>query len=251
MAPLPSSPVTRLRHLLALLRERDAFPAPNPSSSNLVRRQNADSDPNLGLIIPTTYVGETTDMAPGEVAGIVLGAILGFLLLVWLIMWAVASNAPFETTEEVIEVRNRRSPSRRRSRRSSHRSDVHVERRSREHSPRRRGAQIVEERVVEERYPVQVPGLSEIRVSRGPSPSPPPPPPPPPFRDEIIVEDRRPRRHSRDEEVVVIEDGTTDYSSDLPPRRKSKRRSSGYRPVEPDRYAGGDHPRRPVDRRYG
>jgi len=243
MAPIPASFVFKFPSLFKWLHQRDASPISNPSS-RLFRRQ-AQADQNTGGIIPTTYVGQTTDPAPGAVAGIVLGSILGFLLLVWIMMWALSTNAPFDTTEEVIEVQNRRPPSRRHSHRNSRRSDIHVERPSREYSPRRR-TQIIEERVVEERFPA----MSEVRMSKGPSPSPPPPPPPPVgFREEIIVENPRPERHGRDEEVVVIVDGT-DYSSDIPPRRKSKRRSSGYRPVDPDRYAGGDYPRRPVGRRY-
>jgi hypothetical protein len=245
MAPVPASSTFKSPSFLQWLRQRDASRISNPGF-RLFRRQT-QADPNIGVIIPTTYVGQTTDPSPGTVAGIVLGSILGFLLLVWLMMTALSSTTPAEMSEEVIEVRNRRSPSPRHSHRSSHRSDYRSDsirgRPSRDYSPRRR-TQIIEEKVVEERFPT----MSDPRMSKVQGPLPPPPPPPPPdVRGEMIVKDQRPARRGREEEVVVIEDGT-DGSSDILPKRGRRPRSSGYRPVDLGRYAGGDYPIRPVGR---
>jgi hypothetical protein len=212
MSPIPT---TILNTLLLLHRAPSPLPPPPPpQSAALTRRQTGQADPNIGLLIPTSYAGIQGSPQPAAVAGIVLGSILGFLLLVWLIMWAVNAQAIGDVDDEVIEVRSRRDPSeRRRSRRSPRRSDVHVERRnsrSRDFSPPRRRTQIVEARVVPQdnhTYPVR-----GVHISPARSPEFPPP-----------------RRHheSDDEVVVIVED--TDYSSDLPPRRSSgRRRSDGY-----------------------
>ena len=59
------------------------------------------------------------------------------------------------------------------------------------------------------------------------------------------------RRVPGDDEVVVVEE-----QSDLqsPPRRRDSerrrsRRSSGYRSVDPNLYAGGNYPQHPIPRR--
>lgn len=64
--------------------------------------------------------------------------------------------------------------------------------------------------------------------------------PPPMPRSSFVVDDRAERRVEGDDVVEVIEE-----HSSVAPRRKT-RRSSGYRSVEPDLYAGGNYPQRPV-----
>ena len=59
----------------------------------------------------------------------------------------------------------------------------------------------------------------------------------------VVVEDRGSRRDG-DDVVEVIEEHT-------PPRRKKGHRSSGYRSVDPNAYAGGNYPQHSVgSRRY-
>jgi hypothetical protein len=119
--------------------------------------------------------------------------------------------------------------------------------RRRSFSPRAsRRTEIVEERVVEERFP----GRESVRRVVSPA------------RNGNIVIEKRPRRSrsrsrsrlGRDEsvveEVLVYDDESTELST-VPPdnRRSSSRRGSVYRPVDRDRYSGGDYARRPVSGR--
>jgi hypothetical protein len=219
--------------------KRDASKAmSNLRSSRSVVQRRQDSGTETG-IIPTSYVGLNEGMQPAAVAGIVIASVLGFLLLSLLLWWATAGTHGATTVdpiEEIREVRRHprsRSPRSRRSRRSSHNQDIrHL---SRSRSPRAtRRTEIVEERIVRENRPP-----SRI-VSRAPSPH--------IIHEKVIVEDR-PRRHSGDNEIIVIED-QKDLSSIPPPRRHRSRRNSGYRPVDPESYAGGDYARRPVSRRF-
>jgi FtsZ-interacting cell division protein ZipA len=200
-------------------------------------------------LLPTTYIGENSDPSPGTVVGIVLGSVLGFVLIVWLIFWALWSQSGgflVRGAATTVELRRDRSPRRARRpevtevRRVS-RSSLSPRRRS--FSPHRRSrTEIVEQRVVEERIPV----VESVRRVVSPS------------RDGSIVEKPRSRRKSRsrsrsrarEEEVIVYDDESTEFSSLPEPRRSDRRRSSGYRAVDPDRYAGGDYPRRSVSRRY-
>ena len=74
---------------------------------------------------------------------------------------------------------------------------------------------------------------------------------PPPMSPEIererestyIEERERERRVEGDDVVEVIEEHSE--STDHPKRKKS----SGYRPVDPNAYAGGNYEQREVDRR--
>lgn len=230
--------------------------APRDASPPLARRQNSVP------LIPTTYVGENSDPSPGTVVGIVLGSVLGFLLLTLLIFWALYRQSDtFHRGRGPaianIEVRDRRSRSRSPRRLSRRGADVtEIRRVSRASmSPRRRSfsprasrrTEIVEERIVEDRFPVRE------SVRRVVSPA----------RNGDIVVEKRPRRRSMSrsrsrareesemEEVMVYDEESTEPST-VPPehRRSSGRRSSGYGPVDRDRYAGGDYARRPVSRRY-
>lgn len=108
------------------------------------------------------------------------------------------------------------------------------------------GAVVAEEDVVvrERRGSRSSRRAETIEVSRSRSRS---PLPPSPVRTEsrterVIVEERRMPVEREDDVVEVIEEHS-------PPRRSKGGRSrpqSGYRSVEPDRYAGGNHPVREV-----
>lgn len=186
--------------------------------------------------VPQGY-GAPSGPEPGVVAGIVLGSIAGFLLVLWLI-YACVNLSNSRNTNVIVEsegsmvsssVMTRKSRKHRRSRQPQSRSRS---------VGRRETVEIREQRVVPERIIVEE---TTARRSRG-GPPPPrmsgPPPPPPPMSDEA-------------DEVVVIEEN-------MPPRRResrrhrrrsSERRSSGYRDVDPYRYAGGDEPMRSMSRR--
>lgn len=242
-----------------------------PPPSLRPRQQNPGDLP----ILPATYRNTSNSLPPGAIAGIVLGAVLGTILLIVLIAWATDSQgtwgSPAATTEEIVVTNrprhrhshhhhHRHSGDYAHSRRSSRRASVvdeyrrHSRSRSRSFSPRRRTTtEIVEERV-ERRHPSPPPGpppmshrgsrphVDRIIVeSRSGSRAPPPPPPPPLHHHRV----------PGDDEVLVEEDGSL-FSDETPPGRRGsgRRRSSGYRPVDPDRFGGGDYPRRPVGRRY-
>jgi hypothetical protein len=163
--------------------------------------------------------------APGAVAGIVLGSIAGFILLILLIFF-LSGNAPSWTItgerQDIAVVQRRDDRSSRGERRRSRRSDRSERGEMRERSPRvrttiveetrrgdRRAPSIVSERIVDSR-----------RGSRGPPPI---------------------RRVDGDDIVEVFEEGSS--IGDMPPRRDNRRRrSSGYRSVDPHKYAGGDYP---------
>lgn len=199
---------------------RDVLPAPlrKRDASLLQPRQNAAGNQ---VLIPNTYLGVSGDPAPGTVIGIVLGTVLGVLLVIMLVWWAMFQQTRGYITEPIETIEVRRHPHRRSSRR-----------RSRSYSPdRRRRSEIVEERIVEERIPIGIPMRGEA----------------------IIVEPRRRRSRGDEEEVIVYEES----ESSVPmPRRVSSRRSQSrrrsgegyYRPVDPDKYAGGEYERRPVSR---
>jgi hypothetical protein len=223
--------IPRFPALYALIR-RQPFPYLTTAKS-LVRRQTI-------AIIPSAYPGYPhSGPAPGEVAGIVLGSVAGFLFLILLFYYITNGGlyaGSIVANEEVIVRRERtRSPPRRSRKSQSHRSSrQEVRQVVRSRSPR---AQRI---TVEERTTI-IPG---------------PPPPRPRSVDERIVEERivEERRESRgppirrvdgDDVVEVIEEGSSIVDIE-PPRRDRRRRSSGYRSVDPNLYAGGDYPQRPM-----
>lgn len=161
------------------------------------------------VAIPTVYAGLNTGPSPGVVVGATLGAVAGFLLLVWL--FSSLRNSRGGVVDEEVIVRRERSPRSRRSRRS--------EMRSVSRSPR-------QERIIRQE-----------RIVRDTSRAPPPPQVP---RNTFIVDDRQERRVEGDDVVEVIEE-----HSSVAPRRKN-RKSSGYRSVDPNLYAGGNYPQRSV-----
>lgn len=186
-------------------------------------------------IIPTSY--QIQGPTPGTVVGIVLGSVGGFLLLI-VLLWALTngnvfgSDASIEGEEEVVVRRGSRS-SHRRSRRST--SIREVRQVSRSPRPSR---VIVDERIVRDA---------------------PPPPRPSSFVEERIVREtvREPERRVEGDDIVEVTEEHSDIRSPVsPPRvsrresdRRRSRRSSGYRSVDPNQYAGGNYPQHPIRRR--
>lgn len=190
--------------------------------------------------VPGHYPSLNSGPDPGTVVGIVLGSVGGFLLLLWLIYTCFQIGGRGETvssygTASVVTRKSRRRHSRHHHRSPARRETVEI-RTSRPPPPREAERVVLEER-------------TERRMSQPPPPQPMPPmaaPPPP----RIVTDDE-------DDEVVVIEEHS-------PPRRhsqhKSKRQSrrrsssatrrdpSGFREVDPDRFAGGDASFREVRR---
>lgn len=192
--------------------------------------------------IPGAYPGINDGPDAGEVVGITLGAVGGFLLLLWLVYTCLSIGNRQDTlssygTASVVTRKSRRRHSKHTHRSPSRRRETVEVRTS------RTGPPVVDpppERIVME---------ETIRRSSGPPPPPmaaPPPmtaPPPPRFV---------PHDEDDEDEVVVIEEHSP------PPRRhktkshrrrsSSARRESGFREVDPDRFAGGDAPLRDVRR---
>ncbi|KAK3307019.1 uncharacterized protein B0T15DRAFT_492525 [Chaetomium strumarium] len=190
--------------------------------------------------IPAFYGSLNTGPQPGAVAGIVLGSVAGFILLLWLLYVCInggvgrrgvsstsdTATTFTEGTASVVTRKSRRHRHRERSRERRRQETVEIRRRhstSRVRAAGGGGAVVVEE------------------VVRGVSP-------PPGARVERVVstEERR-RSVSRVRRVPSSEGGTEDevvvIEEHSPPRaryRSRERRSSGFREVDPDRFAGGD-----------
>jgi hypothetical protein len=200
----------------------------HPRSILQPRQQN-------GIVpIPTVYQGLNSGPAPGAV-------VLGFIFLIWL-LWILSNGSSFIKTtrdqeEEVVvsRQRNTHSSDRRRSRRT--------EMSQKPRSPRR--DRVYRQERISRDFPVPArsPGVSRVRG------------------ETIFVDEtRQERRVDGDDIVEVIEEHSS--VGDAPPRRKSRRASSGYRsvsnlqpspqppggfrPVDPDLYAGGNYPQRSV-----
>lgn len=199
---------TELPHVLAKIQSLARYILPRGSATNQAAQSHSLQARQGTVAIPTVYAGLNAGPSPGVVVGATLGAVAGFLLLVWL--FSTLRNSRGGVVDEEVIVRRERSPRSRRSRRS--------EMRSVSRSPRQERV-IRQERIVRE-------------TSRAP--------PPQVQRNTFIVDDRPERRVEGDDVVEVIEE-----HSSVAPRRKN-RRSSGYRSVDPNLYAGGDYPQRSV-----
>lgn len=243
-ASSPIAAITRRFHSLPRFPSLATRTPLEPPSRALEARQEATT-----ATIPGAYPGVNAGPDPGTVVGITLGSVAAFLLLLWIAYTCLSmGNRNTAVTDTVSSYGTASVVTRKSRRRHSHQSH--------HRSPSRRET-------------------VEIRTSRVmPMPMPDPPAPPPPER--VVMEEtirrstpvappagppppRMPPRmvHSDDdddddqEEVVVIEEHT-------PPRRhksrshkrrsSSARRESGFREVEPDRFAGGDAPLRDVRR---
>ena len=203
-----------------------------PASAGLAERQTV-------AIIPTSY--QIQGPPPGTVVGIVLGSVCAFLL-VFLLMWALTSGTVFSTdssvsAEEEVVIRRRGGPPSRSSQRRSRRSVSVREVRQVSRSPSRPGRTIVDERIERVR---------ERSI-----------PPPPPRSVSIVGERReiiREERRVDGDNMVEVSEERSDILSPPPrrrdsDRRRSVRRSSGYRSVDPNQYAGGNYPQRPISKR--
>jgi hypothetical protein len=109
------------------------------------------------------------------------------------------------------------------------------------------GGQVVDEEVIRRRSRSprrrSVSRSETIEITSPPRRERTPPRREPSRRETIVIEETR-RRDDEDDIVEVIEE-----HSPPPPRRVRSSRNSGYRNVEPDRYAGGDAPFRKVSSR--
>ncbi|KAK0735713.1 hypothetical protein B0T21DRAFT_412315 [Apiosordaria backusii] len=185
-----------------------------PRSSLLSSRQTPTQT------IPASYGALYTSLDPGAVAGIVLGSVAGFCLVLWLFYTCINIGNVDSTTEGTASVVTRKShhahehSGYRRSSRRGGGETIEITRTTREQSrgpeeelfkgwARGRGRGV--RRVVE---------VSDDDTGTGP--------------DEVVVieEHSPPRGGSRRRERSRI--------------RSVERRSSGYREVDPDRFAGGD-----------
>ncbi|KAM7204505.1 hypothetical protein V8F20_003621 [Naviculisporaceae sp. PSN 640] len=243
--------------VLELLRRRISpdtaipIPVPAPRAATSVKR-DGDSRGGTPVIarqappvqtstIPSTYGSLYSGPQPGEVVGIVLGSVAGFIILLWLVYTCINMGNPSSSTDNVSSVVTRKS---RRHRSSHHHHHAH-------------GAARPRSATVEIRTSTRERGVPVIVDDMSSSGAP---------EEAIIVEEtttsrRRARSTSRgppvrmvgsDDEVVVIEEASPSRHRS---RRRSSaghgsytRRSSGYREVDPDRFAGGDAEMREIRR---
>lgn len=250
MAPPPLPPTAPRAADTRILEAREAalplFAAaapPQPSTNPLTPRALFPRQNNgNGIIpIPTVYQGINAGPAPGAVVGIVLGSVVGFLFLIWL-FWVLSNGNSFiranRDEEENVVVSRRRSRSRSPQRpKRARRSEMQTKPRS-----PRRDRVYRSERITRDFPPPQ----REASRSR--------------VRESVIVDEppMRERRVDGDDIVEVIEEHS---STGAPPRRKSRRGSGyrsvvppeaappmpgGYRPIDPNLYAGGGYAQRPV-----
>lgn len=201
-----------------------------PSRALLRARQETDT-------IPGQYPGLDAGPDPGTVVGIVLGSVGGFLLLLWLVYTCLQIGGRGDTvssygTASVVTRKSRRRHSRHQQRSPARRETVEIR--------NSRGPPLSTERVV-----------VEERTERRSSQAPPmmaaaPPPVHAPPAPRIVTDD--------EDEVVVIEEHSpaprrASHKSRSHRRRSSSaRRESGFREVDPDRFAGGDASFREVRR---
>ncbi|KAK4640394.1 hypothetical protein QC761_603275 [Podospora bellae-mahoneyi] len=222
MAPIPPPPPpprTSLYHASSslLLRARSLL--------LLVSRQTPTDT------IPASYGALYTSLTPGAIAGIVLGSVAGFCLVLYLVYTCINIGNMDSTTEGTASVVTRKSHHHRAHSRGERRRtrDIEITRTTREQS---RGPVIVEE-----------------RTGGG--------------MESVILEERR-RSYSRgggggvrrvvevsDDDTGTVEDEVVVIEEHSPVRgggrrrersriRSQERRSSGYREVDPERFAGGD-----------
>lgn len=193
-----------------------------PSRSILQPRQQTET-------VPGDYPNLNTGPDAGTVVGIVLGSVGGFLLLLWLVYTCLQIGGRGDTVSSYGTASVVTRKSRRRHSRHHH------------HSPaRRETVEVRTSRVVPPPQAERVVVEETVRRQSAPPPPVVPVGPPPP---RIVTDD--------EDEVVVIEEHS-------PPRRhktkshrrrsSSARRESGFREVDPDRFAGGDASFREVRR---
>ncbi|KAK4178232.1 hypothetical protein QBC36DRAFT_369156 [Triangularia setosa] len=190
--------------------------------------------------IPASYGALYNSLSPGAIAGIVLGSVAGFCLVLYLFYTCINIGNVDSTTEGTASVVTRKSHHHRRNSQSGHRRSRNIEitRTTREQS---RGPVIVEERVGGGGMGIDSVILEERRrsYSRGG-------PGGPGGGVRRVVEVSDDDTGTVDDEVVVIEEHSPVRGGGGSRRRERsrirsvERRSSGYREVDPERFAGGD-----------
>lgn len=235
----PRASVDVLSPALAPLEPLSTFAETNPSTHLLdtfsKRDVSEQSDSSVHEFasralqtgaIPNSY--NLSGAKPGIVVGATLGAVAGVIFLFWLISLLMgAQGMGFIEGSDVTDVHvHRRAYSEPRSRRTrrtrTHRSDMS----ERSSPPRRRERILVEE---------------TRRTERSRPPPPEEPLSPEVEREHVEVEEREAERRVEGDDVVEVIEEQSDITPD-PPRRKK----SGYRPVDPDQYGGGNYAQREV-----
>ncbi len=234
MAPTPDS-----------MRPREAAPAPlaDPTTANLndvlsnlparaIALPRQQSQTTQIPTIPSFYGSLDSGPSAGTVVGITLGAVGGFAVVLWLIYTCInLGNPSNHDTSTVITEGTASVYTRRSSRRGGHRRRGHVKETveiRRGGGVHTRGPVIVEEVVSSVGVPSDHIVVEERTSRRSVSRHRPSMPPP---RRVAVSSESGSEDDDDDDEVVVIEEHT-------PPRRP--RGSSGYREVNPGRYAGGE-----------
>ncbi|KAH6635305.1 hypothetical protein B0J18DRAFT_43824 [Chaetomium sp. MPI-SDFR-AT-0129] len=252
------------------------------NNNDLLPRQDNPTPPIQTATIPANYGALHSGPDPGAVAGITLGAVAGFVLLLWLVYTIVNLGNPSSGTTvadtSTVVTEGTGSVYTRRRRRSSHRrgaggSPVRVVSRSRSRSrshtattrrySHRGKAETVEIRrgrggsggpvIVEEVVTASSPPMAEVdrviieersrrrrSISRPVSGGPMPPPPRHVLSSDSESESSR--GGTDENEVVVIEEHSPPRRTRRGSRVRSVERSSGFREVDPERFAGGDAP---------
>ena len=224
---------------------RDASTQPETLAAVAPR---AAATPGGFVAIPTTYGSLHNSLSPGTIVGIVLGSVGGFLFLLFFLYACLGCGGatPFalilgrggveveeDGVEEEVEVRRGRSGKKRHKR----------------HHHRPRTAETYEVRTTRERVVREEPPAIVVEPRRQQAPPPQQVPPPP----RVVPDD------DSEDEVIVYEEEESEREA---PRRRSRRstsrrsderarRTSGYRPVDPERYGGGGASMRDVPRRSG
>lgn len=198
--------------------------------------------------VPGHYPDLNSGPDPGTVVGIVLGAVGGFLLLLWLVYTCLQIGGRGDTvssygggTESVV---TRKSHRRHQSRHSRHHNSNHHRSPARRETVEVRTSRVVPpaERIVVEEH---VRRTSSQHAAPPPAPMP-GPPPPRMMTPRVVTTD------DEEDEVVVIEEHSPPRRHKSRSRRRrsssAARRESGFREVDPDRFAGGDASFRDVRR---
>lgn len=168
--------------------------------------------------IPSTYGSARSSPSPGAVVGIVLGSVAAFLLLLYLV-YAILHRGPGPFTDDrestgSVSVVSFRTRDRKSRGGSIHR---HASERKKRTSKRSSRGETVEVRETIRTVPITIVD--------------------PPVRPEVV---------DVEEDVVVVEE---EHTPPMSRRGGGWRRESGYRDVEPGRFAGGEGEVRGVPRR--
>ena len=220
--------------------------------------------------IPAYYGALDSSPDPGAVAGITLGSVAGFILILWLVYSCINMGNPPSSAESTVGTASVVVERKRRRRSHHHSSDsgsgtetVEIRRTTETSRVARDGPHVATGAIIVEedtrsrsRSPERIVVEGVVRGSRE-------------HRHSRRHSHRHSRHHSHDDGPRVVEveppaEGSVDevvvIEEHSPPRRARRRstsavrmrsverRSSGYRDVYPDQFAGGDEPIRHVRR---